>query len=126
MSNHAHHRPFPTVRRPGSVNLQDFEMVPVEESGFVKHTCGHQVFWELMPGVGNEWLRGVSCSPCPCCGGENGVVQHPAEWPCHVPFAQVGVAHCHRPWQSCESVERRHRVGLASVDNEGMFKNGRG
>lgn len=121
MSNHAHHRPVVKNRH---VALDDFELVPVEESGFVKHTCGHTVWWQLMPGCGNEFLRGVSCSPCPVCGGETGVVQNPIEWPCHVPFAHIGIAHCHRPWQSCESVEARNRLGLATVDNEGVFKNG--
>jgi hypothetical protein len=105
-------------------NLADFELVPVEESGYVRHTCGHTVWWELFPGCSNDFLRGVSRAACPCCGGETGIVQTAVEWPCHVPFAHIGVAHCHRSWQRCEDVEARHRVGLATVDNEKIEKLG--
>lgn len=100
--------------------LENYELV--EESGYVRHTCGHMVWWSLFPGVSNDFLRGVSQQPCPCCGGETGVVQEAIEWPAHVKFAKIGLAHCHRPWQSCESVEMKHRLGLVTVDNEGIEK----
>ena len=103
------------------------ELVPVEESELVRHPCGHEVLWRLLPGVSAAWaeVRGLFVQPCPCCGGEVGPEAwerrygRPCpEWPDHVALAGVGVAHCHRQDQTCESVKRRHKLGLATVDNE--------
>ena len=85
--------------------------VLTEERGIVRHTCGHAVFWELLPGVPDDFLRAVSLAACPCCGGETGLVSGPIEWPDHALFAGVGLAHCHEAIYPCEAVNRAHRIG---------------
>ena len=98
----------------------DYELV--DESFTAHHKCGHTVWWELWPGRPAEELRFVASENCPCCGAGWG---DPAEWarrngrPCpewpdHVGYGGIGVAHCHSPEQSCEDVRRRHHRGLAT------------
>ena len=98
----------------------DYELV--DESFTAHHKCGHTVWWELWPGRPAEELRFVASENCPCCGAGWG---DPAEWarrngrPCpewpdHVGYSGIGVAHCHSPEQSCEDIRRRHHLGLAT------------
>ena len=103
--------------------LDGLEPFLVDDSAAVKHTCGHLVFWSLFPGLpGKEWLAEVSKQPCPACGSEKGFLEHPAEWPCHVPFRSVGVAHCHPDWLPCKAVEDAYRQGLKIPDNQDRAK----
>ena len=102
MSNHGGGR----VRRLGSVQRTlslprsaygDDELGAgdvVQEKAFVKHTCGHNVLWELLPTVLEpaDWFKSTSVHPCPPCGGETGFVPEGYEWPDHFLLAGVGVA----------------------------------
>lgn len=98
----------------------------VDDSGLVRHTCGHEVFWELLPGVPGEFLAEAANNHCPCCGAEAGSPEEfarrtgrPApEWPDHFPLGGVGLAHCHGPGMQCQAVNRRHKLGLRTVDSE--------
>ena len=101
-------------------NFFDNKPELVDSSGLVRHTCRHEVFWELFPGVPDDFLRVVSFFPCPCCGGETGSFpgSDKLEWPDHAGIAGVGLAHCHRRWQKCADVHMMHRLGLATPDNE--------
>jgi hypothetical protein len=98
------------------------ELMLVDESDFVHHKCGHDVFWELPPGQPGNELREVAQHNCPCCGAYWG---DPAEWakrngrPCpewpdHVIYKGLGIAHCHDATQDCELVDMAHRAALAS------------
>lgn len=104
--------------------LSEWEYELVDESFTAHHKCGHVVFWELWPGRPAKDLRFVADENCPCCGAGWG---DPAEWarrngkPCpewpdHVGFGGIGVAHCHSANQTCEDVRRRHHLGLATKD----------
>ncbi len=123
MSNRSHLRPLSRLSRFGAHEpIYGADVVPVEESKTVRHPCGHEVLWRLLPGVAADWpeVRGVFAAPCPCCGGEVGPDAWRArtgkpcpEWPDHVAIARLGVAHCHSPEQPCAEVNQRHRAGLA-------------
>ncbi|MHB1472481.1 MAG: hypothetical protein ACYCV4_02460 [Dermatophilaceae bacterium] len=88
----------------------------VESRGLVRHSCGHSVLWELLPGVPDDLMKGLSLYPCPCCGGETGrlAADRPnPEWPDHVLFAGLGLAHCHHEMVPCADVDRAHKLGQA-------------
>jgi hypothetical protein len=98
----------------------DYELV--EEEVIVRHPCGHTVRWQLWPGRSASDVGFLRTENCPCCGAGWG---DPAEWarrngrPCpewpdHVGFGGLGVAHCHSPLQACGDVRRRHHLGLAT------------
>jgi hypothetical protein len=102
-----------------SVVIGGQEYVPVEESLLIKHKCGHEVYWQFMPGVdGERFGKEASRAACPVDGGETGIVQFPAEWPCHILIAGVGLAHCHEAWDRCVEVEEAYRLGLATPEGE--------
>lgn len=104
----------------------DDRPVLVDSSGLVYHVCGHKVFWELQPGVLDDFLKEVANHNCPCCGAEAGSPEaflrrtgKPApEWPDHFPLGGVGIAHCHDEKMKCSAVNRRHKAGLATKDND--------
>ena len=91
------------------IDFEKYELV--NERGVVFHTCGHQVLWELLPGVADDWLKAAANFPCPCCGGETGVVPQNLEWPDHALYAGIGVAHCHEMVMKCKDVHRAHELG---------------
>lgn len=108
------------VVMPGkNLRMLGTEFALVEESGLVRHRCGHEVFWEMLPGVdGVAWRARIQNSDCPCCGGETGYIPPHLEWPDHYLASGVGLAHCHSRQLSCNAVDAGHRQGLHLKDHQ--------